>query len=359
MFLALPVSGGHGVWHVRRDEQELVPQLFAWVVPLMGGDFAVCQWHHMMMWFFIIFAMIHVYLVCYHDYVEGRGVASSMVGGWKFVAEVAANLSLSWFSLKPFTEDRLLRLRTATVGCVCQRKPDGVQSAPAGSGHRQSAHGRRRGRRACHPAPWKTSSARRSRVARRGTGGFHLLSCLGEHRCVIIIDATMDGSEPGTVRILKPRFLSDYPRSLACPRRRLARPARIGRVLGSLPVIHLITVSIADIRSATIELTPAVQASLGGVVESVHASSARSISRRLTRERSRRRAAGSRERGVLLDASRQFEKVQRLQKNCPLQLEEDSPCERLPEDGQRGNDHGFFTGSLLSFSSRSRASCRI
>jgi Ni/Fe-hydrogenase 1 B-type cytochrome subunit len=62
-----------------------LPGLFAWIVPLMGGDFAVRQWHHMMMWFFIVFAMVHVYLVFYHDYVEGRGVTSSMVGGWKFI----------------------------------------------------------------------------------------------------------------------------------------------------------------------------------------------------------------------------------------------------------------------------------
>ena len=61
------------------------PQMFAWVVPLMGGDFAVRQWHHMMMWFFIVFTIVHVYLVFYHDYVEGRGVISSMAGGWKFV----------------------------------------------------------------------------------------------------------------------------------------------------------------------------------------------------------------------------------------------------------------------------------
>ena len=64
-----------------------LPQLFRWVVPLMGGDFAVRQWHHMFMWFFIIFAIIHVYLVFYHDYVEGRATTSSMVGGWKFEKE--------------------------------------------------------------------------------------------------------------------------------------------------------------------------------------------------------------------------------------------------------------------------------
>ena len=37
--------------------QAWLPQLFAWIVPLMGGDFAVRQWHHMMMWFFIIFSI--------------------------------------------------------------------------------------------------------------------------------------------------------------------------------------------------------------------------------------------------------------------------------------------------------------
>jgi Ni/Fe-hydrogenase 1 B-type cytochrome subunit len=62
-----------------------MPHVFAWIVPLMGGDFAVRQWHHVMMWFFLIFAMVHVYLVFYHDYVEARGVISSMAGGWKFV----------------------------------------------------------------------------------------------------------------------------------------------------------------------------------------------------------------------------------------------------------------------------------
>ena len=63
----------------------VLPKMFNWMVPLMGGDFAVRQWHHAMMWFFIVFTIVHVYLVFYHDYVEGRGTTSSMVGGWKFI----------------------------------------------------------------------------------------------------------------------------------------------------------------------------------------------------------------------------------------------------------------------------------
>jgi Ni/Fe-hydrogenase 1 B-type cytochrome subunit len=74
---------GFGMYAAMSDAW--LPSLFAWIVPLMGGDFAVRQWHHMMMWFFIIFSVVHVYLVFYHDYVEGRGVISSMVGGWKFI----------------------------------------------------------------------------------------------------------------------------------------------------------------------------------------------------------------------------------------------------------------------------------
>jgi Ni/Fe-hydrogenase 1 B-type cytochrome subunit len=66
--------------------------LFAWVIPLFGSDLAVRQWHHMLMWFFPAFVMVHVYLVAYHDYVEGRGVTSSMVGGWKFIDVPPASL---------------------------------------------------------------------------------------------------------------------------------------------------------------------------------------------------------------------------------------------------------------------------
>jgi Ni/Fe-hydrogenase 1 B-type cytochrome subunit len=64
-----------------------LPKLFAWVPAMFGGDIMTRQIHHWAMWFFILFAVIHVYLVFYHDYVEGRGEISSMGGGWKFIEE--------------------------------------------------------------------------------------------------------------------------------------------------------------------------------------------------------------------------------------------------------------------------------
>jgi len=61
------------------------PKLFAWIVPLLGGDHTVRVWHHAGLWFFVVFSLVHVYLSAYHDYVEATGTISSMIGGWKFL----------------------------------------------------------------------------------------------------------------------------------------------------------------------------------------------------------------------------------------------------------------------------------
>jgi Ni/Fe-hydrogenase 1 B-type cytochrome subunit len=64
-----------------------IPTLFSWVPPLLGGDIPTRDLHHILMWFFILFSLVHVYLVFYHDYIERNGVTSSMIGGWKFQEE--------------------------------------------------------------------------------------------------------------------------------------------------------------------------------------------------------------------------------------------------------------------------------
>jgi len=59
--------------------------MFAWVLPLFGGDIPVRYIHHISTWIFMTFVVVHIYLVLYHDYVEGRGEVSSMISGFKFV----------------------------------------------------------------------------------------------------------------------------------------------------------------------------------------------------------------------------------------------------------------------------------
>ena len=39
------------------------------------------------MWAIVKRMNAHIYLVFYHDYIERNGIASSIIGGWKFVRE--------------------------------------------------------------------------------------------------------------------------------------------------------------------------------------------------------------------------------------------------------------------------------
>jgi Ni/Fe-hydrogenase 1 B-type cytochrome subunit len=65
----------------------LLPRMFTWIVPVLGGEMSVRHLHHVLMWFFVAFIVVHIYLSFYHDYIEGRGTISSIVGGWKFERE--------------------------------------------------------------------------------------------------------------------------------------------------------------------------------------------------------------------------------------------------------------------------------
>lgn len=62
-----------------------LPKLFGWVPEFLGGDFMARSIHHSLMWVFALFVIVHVYLVLFHDWLEGRGETSSMLSGFKFV----------------------------------------------------------------------------------------------------------------------------------------------------------------------------------------------------------------------------------------------------------------------------------
>jgi Ni/Fe-hydrogenase 1 B-type cytochrome subunit len=87
IFLAFLVQTFTGFGLYTSMSTSWFPKLFSWVPFMFGGDIFLRQVHHWTMWFFILFILIHVYLVFYHDYVEGRGEMSSMGGGWKFIEE--------------------------------------------------------------------------------------------------------------------------------------------------------------------------------------------------------------------------------------------------------------------------------
>lgn len=102
-----------------------------------------------------------------------------------------------------------------------------------------------------------------------GTGGFHLLSLFHEYDPIILIDATMDDKPPGTVSIIHPRFASDFPRTLSAHDIGLRDLLESAQLLGPLPELHLITISISEIQSMCMTLSPPVEACLSEVAAAI------------------------------------------------------------------------------------------
>lgn len=95
-----------------------------------------------------------------------------------------------------------------------------------------------------------------------GTGGFLLIPYLESHPVAIIVDATMDGKETGTVSLLKPKFSNDFPLSLSGHNFGLKDMVEILTMFDRMPDIYLYTVSIDKMEPMVTELSPKVQASL-------------------------------------------------------------------------------------------------
>ncbi len=95
-----------------------------------------------------------------------------------------------------------------------------------------------------------------------GTGGFHLLSLFQEYDPIILIDATMDGKPAGTVSLIHPKFASDFPKTLSAHDIGLRDLLESAQLLGPLPKLHLITISIAEIQSMTLSLSAEVEKAL-------------------------------------------------------------------------------------------------
>lgn len=102
-----------------------------------------------------------------------------------------------------------------------------------------------------------------------GTGGFTLLADLTSHDPVVLIDATMDGQAAGTVSVLEPRYASDFPPTLTAHDIGLRDLIVSAALVGSLPRVRLITVSIDDMQSMQMTLSAAVNAAVPRVVERV------------------------------------------------------------------------------------------
>ena len=108
-----------------------------------------------------------------------------------------------------------------------------------------------------------------------GTGGFLLMSYFDEYPVIIFVDATMDGQPPGTITVTEPRFASDFPSALSVHDVGLKDMIEAVYMMGNVPKMYLITISINEIRPMTLELSPEVKASIPRAIETIQELAAR------------------------------------------------------------------------------------
>ena len=102
-----------------------------------------------------------------------------------------------------------------------------------------------------------------------GTGGFTLIPYIENHKKVIIVDATMDGKEEGTITLLKPRFSEDFPISLSGHNFGLKDMVEILSMLDTMPEIYLYTITILKMEPMSMKLSPQVDAAIEKVTTQI------------------------------------------------------------------------------------------
>jgi len=104
-----------------------------------------------------------------------------------------------------------------------------------------------------------------------GTGGFQLLDLFRTYARIILIDATRDGASAGTVRCFPARTPADFPPALGAHDIGLRDLLSAAALLGPLPRIDVVTVSVTDLVPMKLELSPLVAAALPEVARQVRA----------------------------------------------------------------------------------------
>ena len=102
-----------------------------------------------------------------------------------------------------------------------------------------------------------------------GTGGFNLLGFIQSYKTVIVIDASLDDFPAGYVRILHPKYAKDFPRQLSAHEIGLKDLLDSAFLLGNMPQIYLIAISIKDFQEMGVELTPDIATAVPKAIVSV------------------------------------------------------------------------------------------
>ncbi len=102
-----------------------------------------------------------------------------------------------------------------------------------------------------------------------GTGGFTLLPEIQKYDEVILIDATLDENPIGTIRVIQPKFSKDFPKAMSTHDIGLKDLIESATIMGTLPPLNLIVVTIKDIQPMDLSLSEEIKKILPEVYETV------------------------------------------------------------------------------------------
>lgn len=108
-----------------------------------------------------------------------------------------------------------------------------------------------------------------------GTGGIALLLEFDGVTDIVMVDATIDGQPAGTVTLLRPERVADIPRGLGAHDFGVKDLFAASALLGTMPALHLFTISIEEVRPMCTDLSPEVAAAIPEVVQAMHTLAAR------------------------------------------------------------------------------------
>lgn len=102
-----------------------------------------------------------------------------------------------------------------------------------------------------------------------GTGGFHLLGFIQSYDCVVIADASLDEFPAGHIRVLHPTFAKDFPKQLSAHEIGLKDLLDAAFLLGNMPDIYLVAISIKEYQEMGIELTTEVKLAIPNAIKQI------------------------------------------------------------------------------------------
>ena len=92
-----------------------------------------------------------------------------------------------------------------------------------------------------------------------GTGGFHLLGFIQSYKTIIVVDASLDDFPAGHVRVIHPKYAKDFPKQLSAHEIGLKDLIDSAILLGNMPVLHLVAISVKDFQDMGMDLSPEVE----------------------------------------------------------------------------------------------------